>query len=142
MPTKGHLMTREEIRFTSKTCLAWWNSSIFLLSEKNGGEKRFHDNLSLVNQFQVFLKTWNWVQIHDEVAPGNNFFWLLPFKRNKFHTSYHQVTQVYSEIYIIKTFTYNNSKFLIYIIHYTIYTLHNSKFFWIIIQLYNNQHTH
>ena len=61
-----HLMTREEVGFMRKTCLAWQNSSIFLLSEKNGGEKWFHDNLSLVNQFQVFLKTWNRVQIHDE----------------------------------------------------------------------------
>ena len=55
--TSKHLTTREEIRFASKTCLAWQNSSIFLLSEKNGGEKWFHDNLSLVNQFLVFLKT-------------------------------------------------------------------------------------
>ena len=58
-------------------------------------------------------------------APGNNFFRLLPFKRNKFHTNYQQVTQVYSEIYINKMFTYNNSKFwfILYItqlIHYTI----------------------
>ena len=62
----AHLTMREEIRFTSKTCLAWRNSSIFLLSEKNGAEKWFYNNLSLVHQFQVFLKTWNWVQIHDE----------------------------------------------------------------------------
>ena len=62
----SYLTTREEIGFPSKNVLAWQNSSIFLLSEKNGGEKQFHDNLSLVNQFKVFLKTWNWVQIHDE----------------------------------------------------------------------------
>ena len=63
---RRHLTMREEIGFPSKTFLAWWNSSIFLLSEKNGGEKWFHDNLSLVNQFKVFLKTWIQVQIHDE----------------------------------------------------------------------------
>ena len=51
------LTTREEIGFSIKTFLAWQDSSIFLLSEKNDGEKWFHDNLSLVNKFRVFLKT-------------------------------------------------------------------------------------
>ena len=54
---EDHLTTREEIGFPSKNFWAWRNSSIFLLSEKNCGEKRFHDNFSLVNQFKVFLKT-------------------------------------------------------------------------------------
>ena len=61
-----HLMTREEVGFTRKTCLAWRNSSIFLLSEKNGGEKWFHDNLSLSINFKFSLKPEIGWQIHDE----------------------------------------------------------------------------
>ena len=44
------------------------------------------------------------MQIHDEVEEvrhlGNNFFRLLQFKRNKFHTSYHQIVETtFSDCY-------------------------------------------
>ena len=54
-----HLMTREEIGFLGKIFLALWNSSIFLLSEKNGGENGFMTTypLSINLKFHVHAST-------------------------------------------------------------------------------------
>ena len=51
-----HLTMREEIGFMTKTCLAWQNSSIFLLSEKNGGENGFMTTYPLSINFKFSLK--------------------------------------------------------------------------------------
>ena len=51
-----HLTTREEIGFTSKTCLAWQNSSIFLLSEKMVEKNGFTTTYPLSINFKFSLK--------------------------------------------------------------------------------------